>query len=121
MHNLGLNGMMRRIADPTVYDHLRSQQPVNIFVSLSAFALGLSTIPFVINFFYSIFNGPKAPRNPWDATTLEWTLPSPPGHGNFETIPTVYNGPYEYSVPGMERDFLRQDEPVPETAQLVAH
>jgi heme/copper-type cytochrome/quinol oxidase subunit 1 len=53
MHNLGLNGMMRRIADPLLYDHLRSQQPINVFVSVSAFALGLSTIPFLINFFYS--------------------------------------------------------------------
>ena len=40
MRNLGLNGMMRRIADPTLYDHRRSQQPINIFVSLCAFGLG---------------------------------------------------------------------------------
>jgi len=64
MHNLGLNGMMRRIADPTVYDHLRSQQPLQIFITLSAFGLGLSTIPFFVNFFYSMFKGPKAPKNP---------------------------------------------------------
>ncbi|HXO98815.1 MAG TPA: cbb3-type cytochrome c oxidase subunit I, partial [Chthoniobacterales bacterium] len=81
MHNLGLNGMMRRIADPTVYDHLRSQQPLQIFITLSAFGLGLSTIPFFVNFFYSMFKGPKAPKNPWNSTTLEWTVPSPPGHG----------------------------------------
>jgi cytochrome c oxidase subunit I len=121
MHNLGLNGMMRRIADPTVYDHLRNQQPINIFITLSAFGLGLSTIPFFINFFYSIFRGEKAPENPWESTTLEWTLPSPPGHGNFATTPTVYNGPYEYSVPGMEKDFLPQDQPPPETARIAVH
>jgi len=121
MHNLGLNGMMRRIADPTQYDHLRSQQPINVLITLSAFGLGLSTIPFFINFFYSIFKGPKAPRNPWNSTTLEWTVPSPPGHGNFDVTPTVYNGPYEYSVPGMEQDFLPQNQPVPETARLMPH
>jgi cytochrome c oxidase subunit I len=95
--------------------------PINVFVSVSAFCLGLSTIPFLINFFYSIFNGPKAPKNPWRSTTLEWTLPSPPGHGNFETTPTVYHGPYEYSVPGMEEDFLPQNQPAPETVKLAAH
>ena len=121
MHNLGLNGMMRRIADPTVYDHLRSQQPLQIFITLSAFGLGLSTIPFFVNFFYSMFKGPKAPKNPWNSTTLEWTLPSPPGHGNFEVTPTVYHGPYEYSVPGMEQDFLPQNRPAPDTAQLTVH
>jgi heme/copper-type cytochrome/quinol oxidase subunit 1 len=104
-----------------VYNHLRSQQPINVFVSLSAFGLGLSTIPFLINFFCSIFRGPKAPRNPWNSTTLEWTLPSPPGHGNFETTPTIYHGPYEYSVPGMEQDFLPQNQPEPETALIAAH
>jgi cytochrome c oxidase subunit 1 len=121
MHNLGLNGMMRRIADPTLYDHLRSQQPLQIFITLSAFGLGLSTIPFFVNFFYSMFKGPKAPKNPWNSTTLEWTLPSPPGHGNFEVTPTVYHGPYEYSVPGMQQDFLPQNQPAPDTAQLTVH
>jgi cytochrome c oxidase subunit I len=121
MHNLGLNGMMRRIADPTLYDHLRSQQPLQVFITLSAFGLGLSTIPFFVNFFYSMFKGPKAPKNPWNSTTLEWTLPSPPGHGNFEVTPTVYHGSYEYSVPGMEQDFLPQNQPAPDTAQLTVH
>src|SRR5580692_481714 len=121
MHNLGLNGMPRRIADPSLYDFMKSQQPLQIFVSLSAFGLGLSTLIFFVNFFYSMFKGPKAPRNPWNSTTLEWTLPSPPGHGNFEVTPTVYNGPYEYSVPGMDQDFLPQNQPAPETARLAVH
>ena len=51
--------------------------------------------------------------NPWQATTLEWAAaPSPPiAHGNFVEVPTVYRGPYEYSVPGHEPDFLPQNEP----------
>jgi cytochrome c oxidase subunit I len=121
MHNLGLNGMQRRIADPTLYDHLRSQQPINILVTISAFCLGLSTIPFLVNFIYSMFKGEKAPSNPWNATTLEWTVPSPPGHGNFEATPVVYNGPHEYSVPGMEQDFLPQTQQAPEGVRVEVH
>ncbi|MCX6881973.1 MAG: cytochrome C oxidase subunit I, partial [Verrucomicrobia bacterium] len=48
--------------------------------------------------------------NPWDATTLEWQTPTPPPHGNFAVEPTVYRGPYEYSVPGAVRDFIPQNE-----------
>ncbi len=122
MHNLGLGGMMRRIADPTQYEHLKALQPINIFVTLSAFALGLGTIPFFINFFYSMFKGPKAPINPWESNTLEWTLPSPVTlHGNFEKTPTVYNGPYEYSVPGMVGDHLPQNQPPTPGARVASH
>ena len=55
--------------------------------------------------------GAVVDRNPWDATTLEWSAPSPPGHGNFVTEPVVYRGPYEYSVPGAASDFTPQFEP----------
>ena len=55
--------------------------------------------------------GKAVERNPWDATTLEWSAPSPPGHGNFLTEPIVYRGPYEYSVPGSAKDFTPQFEP----------
>ena len=54
----------------------------------------------------------KVNDNPWEATTLEWTAPSPPPHGNFVTTPVAYRGPYEYSLPGRERDFTMQNEPV---------
>jgi cytochrome c oxidase subunit 1 len=49
--------------------------------------------------------------NPWQSNTLEWTAPSPPGHGNFAVMPTVYRGPYEYSLPDRESDFWPQSEP----------
>jgi cytochrome c oxidase subunit 1 len=121
MHNLGLGGMMRRIADPTAYDHLRALQPMNVFVSWAAFGMGLSTLIFLWNFIWSIRHGKPAGKNPWDSTTLEWTVPSPPGHGNFDQTPIVYNGPYEYSVPGMQKDFLPQNEKAPEGARLEFH
>jgi len=53
--------------------------------------------------------------NPWNATTLEWSAPTPPPHGNFLTEPVVYRGPYEYSVPGALKDYSPQWEPVTET------
>ena len=59
----------------------------------------------------SIKWGKLVDKNPWEATTLEWSAPSPPGHGNFLTEPIVYRGPYEYSVPGAAKDFTPQFEP----------
>ncbi len=113
MHTMGLAGMMRRIADPTQYEHLRNLQPLQKFISVSAFGLGASFLVFWYNFFWSLRYGEKAPNNPWRAATLEWTLPSPVTlHGNFPVTPRVYHGPYEYSIPGMEDDFLPQNVPM---------
>ncbi len=121
MHTMGLAGMMRRIADPTQYQHLRNLQPLQKFISISAFGLGASFFVFWWNFFYSMFRGELAPDNPWEANTLEWTLPSPVTlHGNFVTVPRVYHGPYEYSVPGMEQDYIMQTTPLRDLPQ-VAH
>ena len=121
MHNLGLSGMMRRISDPTVYDCLRQVQPLNVVCTIGAMGLGLSTIPFLINMIWSLRSGPKAPANPWNSTTLEWTLSHPIQHGNFPVTPTVYHGPYEYSVPGLEKDYLPQNEKAPSHVTLEAH
>jgi cytochrome c oxidase subunit 1 len=53
--------------------------------------------------------GRPAPVNPWQASTLEWTAPSPPPHGNWgPALPAVERGPYEYSVPGARQDWLPQ-------------
>jgi cytochrome c oxidase subunit I len=81
-------------------------------ISWAAWIMGLAQIPFIINFFWSIKHGKKVNDNPWEATTLEWTAPSPPPHGNFVTTPVAYRGPYEYSLPGRDRDFTMQNEPV---------
>jgi len=121
MHNLGLGGMMRRIADPTVYDCLRQLQPLNVVCTIGAIGLGLATIPFVVNLLISLRKAPDAPANPWNSTTLEWTLSHPIQHGNFAVTPTVYHGPYEYSVPGLAKDFLPQNEKAPEHVTLEAH
>jgi hypothetical protein len=113
MHNLGLGGMMRRISDPPIYEHLRQLQPLNQISTVGAIGLGFTTFIFLWNVIVSLRNGRKAPANPWHSNTLEWTVPSPPGHGNFPRTPTVYHGPYEYSVPGLSKDYLPQTEKIP--------
>ena len=113
MHILGVGGMMRRIYNPTQYEFLLPLQPINVFITISAICLGLAQIPFVINFFWSLFAGKQAGLNPWQANTLEWSAPSPPPHGNWgETLPVVYRGPYEYSSPEVAEDYLPQDRPL---------
>ncbi len=111
MHQLGLGGMMRRLYDPTQYPHLAPLQPLNTFISVSAFVLGAAQLLFLFNLVWTLWRGRRVEENPWRANTLEWTLPSPPPHGNFEAMPTVYRGPYEYSSPDHDADFWPQSEP----------
>jgi cytochrome c oxidase subunit I len=112
MHIIGVGGQMRRIYNPMQYEFLQHQQHWNVFITVSALCLGLGQIPFVVNFFWSLFAGKKAPMNPWNANTLEWSAPSPPPHLNWgPTLPTVYRGPYEYSSPESKEDFLPQWTP----------
>jgi len=111
MHEIGLQGHMRRIYDPTQYEFLQPLQPTNRFISIAVFLLIASQFLFLINFFWSMWKGEEAGDNPWKANSLEWTVPSPPPHGNFETMPVVYRGPYEYSSPEAAEDYLPQNVP----------
>ena len=109
MHIIGMGGQMRRIYDPTIYDFLKPQQPLNVFISYSAFALFATQILFAFNFLWSLKFGKKAPQNPWDDNGMEWSLPNPAPHGNWERTPNVYRGPYEFSAPEAgDKDFLPQ-------------
>jgi cytochrome c oxidase subunit 1 len=111
MHILGIGGHMRRIYDPTKYGFLLHLQPLNTFETISAIVLGFAQFLLIANLFYSLKKGEPAGENPWEANTLEWTVPSPPPHHNFDVIPTVYHGPYEYSSPDEPRDYLPQSQP----------
>ena len=109
MHILGIAGFPRRIADYMNYATYAHFKPMNQFITYCAFALGVTQILFMINFIGSWFWGKKAPSNPWEATTLEWAdTTSPPPHGNFAKVPVVHHGPYEYSNPLVEEDWLAQ-------------
>lgn len=105
---MGLAGVLRRQYDPVQYTFAQGTQNWNVVASWGAWLLGLAQIPFIINFFGSLFLGKKVDQNPWRATTVEWSAPSPPPHGNFASEPHVYRGPYEYSVPGHKNDFWPQ-------------
>jgi cytochrome c oxidase subunit 1 len=108
----GLGGMNRRMYDGGAqYAHNAGLLKWNIVIGMAAWTLGLFQLPFIFNFFSSLKWGAAVDKNPWEATTLEWSAPSPPGHGNFLTEPVVYRGPYEYSVPGSAKDFTPQFEP----------
>ncbi len=121
----GMQGMIRRMADgganysAAVINKTGAMgglsdtvMHLNTMIFWSAIGLGVSQIPFIINFFGSIKYGQRVTSdNPWHATTLEWQTPTPPPHGNFAKVPTVYRGPYEYSVPGHKTDFTPQNEP----------
>ena len=109
----GLAGVSRRLWDGGLeYAHAAGVLHWNEFMSISAWLLGLAQIPFIFNVFYSLRSGEKVDNNPWQATTLEWEAPSPPlPHVNFEKLPEVHREPYEYSVPGRNRDYTPQTEP----------
>ncbi|HXI14140.1 MAG TPA: cbb3-type cytochrome c oxidase subunit I [Thermoanaerobaculia bacterium] len=115
----GLAGISRRLYDGGAqYAHANPAFKTNVFMSICAWLLLVGQIPFIINFFYSMFAGRKVNANPWEATTLDWaaTTSPPLGHGNFHEIPVVYRGPYEYSVPGSDVDYLPQHAAGPEEA-----
>lgn len=119
----GMAGMLRRMSDGGInYSQLHAPEVegtlsatilgLNNFILWGAVGLALAQVSFIVNFFWSIWHGEKVTSdNPWDATTLEWQTPTPPGHGNFVRPPEVFRGPYEYSVPGAARDFIPQNEP----------
>ncbi len=108
----GLAGMNRRMADGGA-EYVMNQDVLfwNVVISMSAWTLGLFQLPFIFNFFWSVKRGEKVGDNPWEATTLEWSAPSPPPHGNFLTPPQAHRGPYEYSAPGAAADFVMQADP----------
>ncbi len=108
MFILGVAGMQRRIYSYMDYTHLAHLDGLNRMMSYSAYVLFAAQLLFIINFFWSMAKGRKAPENPWQANTLEWATSSPPPHGNFPKPLTVYHGPYEYSVPGRKDDWLPQ-------------
>ncbi|MDD9933017.1 MAG: cbb3-type cytochrome c oxidase subunit I [Myxococcales bacterium] len=114
---LGLGGQHRRIWSYENFPELARPEyyALREFATISLVIMLLAQFIFIFNFFWSLKSGKKAGANPWKACTLEWTTDqTPPGHGNWKELPTCYRGPYEFSVPGREKDYWPQNEPEPE-------
>ncbi|BDD10457.1 cytochrome-c oxidase [Fulvitalea axinellae] len=115
LHFIGIAGFPRRYYSFTNFDVFSSFGDLNTFVSIAAILTVGAQLIFLFNFFYSIYRGRKAPKNPWNSNTLEWTTPVEVGHGNWPgAIPEVHRWPYDYSKPGFEADFIPQDVPLTE-------
>ena len=119
MHLIGIQGMPRRVAD-----YASQFATWNLVISIASFGLGLSTLIFVYNVVVSWRVGQRVGANPWRALTLEWQVSSPPPIFNFDSLPTVVGGPYEYGVPGAVHAVFREGAKVPTPAGdrvAVAH
>lgn len=112
MHYAGLSGMPRRYWDYSNWLSFNQFGDLNKFISTVAMIVFAVQLLFVFNFFYSIFKGRKVTTtNPWESTTLEWTTPINPGHGNWPgEIPEVHRWAYDYAKD--DREFIPQTEPV---------
>lgn len=116
MHYVGIAGFPRRYYAWTGFDAFSQFADINKFISIAAIIAFLGQFIFIFNFIYSIYRGRRATQNPWNSTTLEWTTPIVPGHGNWVgEIPAVYRWPYDYSKPGAEEDFIPQNVPYSKT------
>jgi cytochrome c oxidase subunit 1 len=112
MHILGIGGHPRRYSDLTGVQYVAAMEPLQKFITVAAIVTISGQLIFLWNLFWSMRKGPVAEANPWQATTLEWTLPSPTPAEDFgEERPLVNHGPYEYNVSGAEKDFVMQDAP----------
>jgi cytochrome c oxidase subunit I len=105
MHWLGMQGMPRRVSD-----YAATFGDWNMFISCFAFLLGAAQLVFLYNMIVSWRYGPKAGPNPWRGKTIEWLVSSPPPRFNFEAIPRVVGGPYEYGVPGARHALMAGEE-----------
>lgn len=120
MHFLGLAGIPRRYYSNTAFPIFDGLQDINEMISVFAIIGAAAQVIFFFNFFYSVYRGPKAPKNPWSSNALEWTTPVEHIHGNWPgAIPTVHRWAYDYSRPDKEADFVPQNvAPSPDEKEI---
>ena len=119
MHYLGFIGVPRRYYEMYNSPYIpTSAEGLNAFITIAALIVGFAQIVFIYNIITSAIRGEKAEKNPWKANSLEWQTPEmPPKHGNFgKELPVVYRWPYDFSVPGADKDYIPQDVPPSEVS-----
>jgi cytochrome c oxidase subunit I len=110
MHWLGLVSQSSKNAGADLSSIAAWIGPTRSFITagiaITVFAQGI----FLLNFLWTLLRGQRVNEsNPWRATTLEWSVVSPPPPDDFaDCVPTVYRGAYEFSVPGVAEDFIPQ-------------
>lgn len=130
MHFVGMAGLPRRYYSNTAFPYFDDLADINIVMTIFAIITIAVQVVFLYNFFYSIFYGKMGPKNPWNATTLEWTTEVKHFHGNWDgPIPEVHRWAYDYSklnkdesdyvIPG--QDFIPQDVPLQENEEELDH
>ena len=88
MHFTGMDGMPRRIY---TYPSGMGWEFLNALSTAGAFLLAFGVLLFLLNIVRSWRKGERASADPWDARTLEWSIPSPPPEYNFVEIPIVHD------------------------------
>ncbi|WP_034259631.1 cytochrome c oxidase subunit I [Altibacter lentus] len=130
MHFIGMAGLPRRYYTNTNFPYFDDLADVNVVISIFAFITAAAQVVFLYNFIHSMFYGKKGPKNPWSATTLEWTAEVKHIHGNWDgPIPEVHRWAYDYSklnkdesdyvIPG--QDFVPQHIPMQEHEEEMHH
>ncbi len=116
MHYLGMAGVPRRYYRFDMFDTFAHFGSISQAITIASIIVFAAQILFVINFFYSIWYGKRmTKKNPWGATTLEWTTPVNTGHGNWPgKLPVVHRWAYDYSTNGEGEDFIPQHVPLKE-------
>jgi cytochrome c oxidase subunit I len=112
-HYLGLAGNVRRYSQFTD-DFLIPLLPVHRFITYAALATGAAQLIFLFNLIHSWSRGKQAPTNPWEGTSLEWTVSSPPPFDNFGgSPPVVYQDSHQFGVDSKnDLDYLMQTSPL---------
>ena len=112
MHYIGMAGVPRRYYSFDTFDAFKHFDTLNKFITVAAIIVFFVQLLFVLNFFYSIWKGRKmTTQNPYGSTTLEWSTPIEPIHGNWPgKIPAVHRWAYDYNKD--EREYIPQYVPL---------
>ena len=130
MHFVGLAGLPRRYYTNTNFPYFDDLADINVVMTIFAIITIAVQVVFLYNFIHSMFYGKMGSKNPWNATTLEWTTELKHIHGNWDgPIPEVHRWAYDYSklnkdetdfvIPG--QDFIPQHIPLQDNEDELDH